>query len=55
MLESDHTRLFFWYKTLDDKYGMLFDDEETGLRCFEDGEDQRSYERLLNLIEQSKT
>jgi hypothetical protein len=43
-------RRMFDYKTLDDKYGMVFDNEEQAIEKFEDGSDQSSWEQLCRLI-----
>ena len=54
LMEADPARLFFCYKTLDDKYGMLFDGVETAVERFDNGEDQKSYERLLNFVKRNE-
>jgi hypothetical protein len=43
-------RRMFDYKTLDDKYGMVFDNEEQAIEKFEDGRDQSSWEQLCKLV-----
>ena len=53
ILETDSNRRVFAYTTLDDKYGMLFQDEEENLASFLRGEDQASYERLKHKINQN--
>ncbi|KAK3178345.1 hypothetical protein OEA41_000480 [Lepraria neglecta] len=53
ILETDSSRRVFAYTTLDDKYGMLFQDEEENLASFLRGEDQASYERLEHKINQN--
>lgn len=36
--------------TVDDKYGMLFEDIEENFVSFREGRDQKAYERLCNII-----
>lgn len=40
----------FSYNRLDDKYGMVFCDEETNLERFESGEDLAEYHRLMEVV-----
>jgi hypothetical protein len=41
------------YKTLDDKYGMVFDSEEKAFERFEIGNDHKSWEQLCKFIEEN--
>jgi len=50
MLEQDPKRRLFAYKILDDKYGMLFDDEGETLQSFLEGDDQKAYDRLMHIV-----
>jgi hypothetical protein len=46
-------RRMYDYKTLDDKYGMVFDSEETAWERFEQGGDHAGWEQLRRLIEKN--
>ena len=46
-IETDSSRRLFSYAYLDDKYGMLFEDEESNLESFLLGEDQKAYDLLM--------
>lgn len=48
-----HQRLFA-YGYLDDKYGMVFANEEENLEYFEQGDDQREYDALMDLVAQNR-
>lgn len=37
--------------TVDDKYGMLFEDEEENFLSFREGRDQEAFERLMSIVE----
>ncbi|MCJ1426070.1 hypothetical protein MMC29_003972 [Sticta canariensis] len=50
---QDPERIALPYAYLDDKYGMLFYDEEESLAAFVGGEDQRSWDRLMELVERN--
>lgn len=47
--EGEYPRPFA-YGTVDDKYGMIFMDEEHNVEEYERGEDYRAYEELMKLI-----
>lgn len=49
-LDGDPKRRLFAYKTLDEKYGTLFDDEEQNIQSFLEGDDQRVYDRLMRIV-----
>ncbi|MCJ1270945.1 hypothetical protein MMC22_010844 [Lobaria immixta] len=51
ILQQDPGRITFPYAFLDDKYGMCFYDEDESLESFLRGEDQRSWARLIELVE----
>lgn len=51
ILLQDPRRRFFPYAYLDEKYGMFYMDEEKDLASFFNGEDQRSWDRLMELVE----
>lgn len=51
MLDQDPRRRMFAYKILDDKYGMLFDDEDQNQESFLGGDDQKAYDKLMHLVE----
>jgi hypothetical protein len=53
ILEDDEHRRAFPYATLDDKYGMLFEDEETNAEAFLEGKDQKGYDELMTLVERN--
>jgi hypothetical protein len=38
------------YGTLDDKYGMLFEDDDSVARSFHEGKDQRGYDELMRVV-----
>ncbi|KAL2205197.1 hypothetical protein CC79DRAFT_1014017 [Sarocladium strictum] len=50
--EGEYPRPFA-YGTVDDKYGMIFMDEERNVEEYESGEDFRAYEELMKLIAKS--
>lgn len=50
IMREDETRRAFPYKILDDKYGMLFDDEDVNLEKFLEGEDQRGFDALEEIV-----
>lgn len=50
ILQEDPKRRLFAYKILDDKYGMLFDDEDENRTAFLRGDDQRAYDRLMEIF-----
>lgn len=52
-LEQIPDRILFPYMILDDKYGMLFYDDEQSLEAFSNGEDQTSWNRLMGLVERN--
>ena len=39
--------------TVDDKYGMLFEDEEENFLSFREGRDQEAFERLMSIAERN--
>lgn len=41
------------YVYLDDKYGMVFHDEDENVRAFEAGTDQREFEALMEVAEEN--
>ena len=51
--ENTHLRLFA-YASVDDKYGTLFADEDENLASFQDGEDQRAYDRLMEVVNENQ-
>ncbi len=51
ILQQNPRRRLFPYAILDDKYGMLFHNEEDNLASFLRGEDQGSWDRLMELVE----
>jgi hypothetical protein len=48
--ETDPSRRPFDYARVDDKYGMLFEDEEQNLTAFLEGQDQAAYDRLMAIV-----
>lgn len=54
ILERDPSRRLFGYASLDDKYGMIFENDEENLASFQRGEDQASYDCLLRKIDANK-
>ena len=50
ILDESPERILFAYVYLDDKYGWIFDDEALTREAFLQQDDQRSYERLLEII-----
>lgn len=52
-LEADPTLKLFGYASLDDKYGMFFMDEDENVERFNQGDDQRAYERLMGLVNEN--
>lgn len=53
ILQQDPGRRLFPYAYLDDKYGNIFFDEEKVLASFLKGEDQRNWDRLMELVERN--
>jgi hypothetical protein len=49
-LADDPNRRLFAYINLDDKYGMLMEDEDMELESFRRGHDQRAYDRLMAIV-----
>ena len=47
--EGEHPRPFA-YGTVDDKYGMIFMDEDRNVAEYDSGEDHRAYEELMKVI-----
>ncbi|MCJ1429249.1 hypothetical protein MMC29_007162, partial [Sticta canariensis] len=50
---QDPERIMFPYANLDIKYGYLWYDDEKSLASLSDGEDQRSWDRLMELVERN--
>ena len=50
ILGEDCGRRIFPYVMLDDKYGMLYENEEENLEAFRRGEDQAGWERLMGKV-----
>ncbi|KAK4692312.1 hypothetical protein P7C71_g4862, partial [Lecanoromycetidae sp. Uapishka_2] len=50
ILEADPGRRLFGHAMLDDKYGMILQNEWENLASFQQGEDQRSYDRLVRKV-----
>jgi hypothetical protein len=53
-LEDDPEAVFFNYTNLDDKYGMLFEDEHEIRSSFLQGGDQKAYKRLMAIVEKNR-
>jgi hypothetical protein len=53
IMEEDESRRAFPYKILDDKYGMLFDDEDTNLDAFLEGKDQKGFDELMEIVKKN--
>lgn len=51
LLEENPKRRLFPYAVLDDKYGMLLEDEYENQASFFKGDDQKSWERLMEIVE----
>jgi hypothetical protein len=51
LLVEDSKRRLFAYVNLDDKYGILMQDEEEEVESLLQGEDQRAYDRLVAVVE----
>lgn len=51
LLVEDSKRRLFAYVNLDDKYGILMQDEEEEVESLLQGEDQRAYDRLVADVE----
>ncbi|ORY17064.1 hypothetical protein BCR34DRAFT_597156 [Clohesyomyces aquaticus] len=49
-LQQDPEKHLFAYNTLDDKYGMLFQDDETMIQSYDRGEDQAAFDRLMEVV-----
>lgn len=50
-LEANPQRRLFTYTTLDDKYGMVFAYEEVNISAFMEGEDQKEFDLLMEMVE----
>ncbi|SPJ75937.1 uncharacterized protein FTOL_05668 [Fusarium torulosum] len=50
MLEEDEGLVLWRYVTVDTEYRMVFEVKERNISCFEEGEDQREYSILLDVI-----
>ncbi|MCJ1426695.1 hypothetical protein MMC29_004598 [Sticta canariensis] len=50
---QDPERIMFPYSFLDDEYGKLSCDKEASLTSLLDGDDQRSWDRLMKLVERN--
>ena len=50
LLEEDPKRRLFAYTILDDKYGMVFENDEENRNAFLKGDDQRAYDRLMQIV-----
>ena len=46
-------RRLFAYTYLDDKYGMVFACEEENVAAFQRGDDQREYDKLMQIVEEN--
>ncbi len=53
-LRLDSGRRLFPYVHLDDKYGMVFAQEETNIEQFEQGKDQKEYDALMELVKANR-
>ncbi|KAF2670419.1 hypothetical protein BT63DRAFT_424365 [Microthyrium microscopicum] len=51
LTDPSSNRRLFSYVSLDDKYGMTFQSEEMNKERFDDGEDQRTYDELMRIVE----
>jgi hypothetical protein len=51
LLVEDSKRRPFAYVNLDDKYGILTQDEEEEVESLLQGEDQKAYDRLVAVVE----
>lgn len=49
-LEENPDRRLFAYGFLDDKYGMLFEDEDTNFSAFQEGKDQASFDTVMQTV-----
>ncbi|PNP79229.1 hypothetical protein FNYG_07305 [Fusarium nygamai] len=52
MLEEDRSLVVWRYARVDYKYGWIVDLSDDNVRYFEEGEDQREYEKLLRVLEE---
>jgi hypothetical protein len=50
VMENNPERRMFDYATLNEKYGCVFDDEDSTLESFLEGEDQEAYDELLEIV-----
>ncbi|KAH8898818.1 hypothetical protein GQ53DRAFT_742008 [Thozetella sp. PMI_491] len=50
-LATDANRKLFGYASLDDKYGMVFRQSEQNVTSFNEGDDQKAYDRLMTLVD----
>ena len=53
VLREDSKKRLFAYATLDDKYGMTFQDDEENLEAFQRGEDQAAYDRVMERVKRN--
>lgn len=51
ILREDPKRRLFAYGRIDDKYGFTYDDEDDNLNRFQMGDDRRSYDELMLIVE----
>lgn len=54
ILEEDPSRRLFGHASLDDKYGMLLQNDEENLLSFQQGKDQTSYDLLMGKIDANR-
>jgi len=54
LLEDDPEAVFFNYTNLDDKYGMLFEDEQEIRSSFLQGGDLKAYKRVMAIVEKNR-
>jgi hypothetical protein len=55
LMEEDENRRAFPYKVLDDKYGMLFEDDETNVEAFFEGKDQKAFDELMEIVRRNSS
>lgn len=53
-LRRDTRRKLFSYGYLDDKYGMVFCNEEANIERFEQGDDQKKYDTVMEIVAQNR-
>ena len=53
ILDQHPERKFFAYALIDDKYGMLFEEEEQVEASFLEGKDANAHEKLMTLVERN--